>query len=86
MMSIYDDNFYDVTVECDNCHDLYFCEVQLYSQREIELIKEVLEKMFTRCHNCGAGSEKFAMTISNEYFTVEEYKQRRENRKKINWS
>jgi hypothetical protein len=79
-VSVYKDNRYDVTVECDNCHDLYFCDVQLFSQREIKLIKEVLDKMFTRCHNCGADRKQFAMTVSNEYFTAEEIKQRRENK------
>ena len=65
-------NWYDVTVECDNCHDLYYCETQLYSKREMSLVKEVLNKLFTRCHNCGADVKEFHITVYESTFTPDE--------------
>ena len=66
------DNWYDVTVECVSCHDLHYCEIQLFSNREISLVKEVLEKLFTRCHNCGADDEKFYITVYESTLTPDE--------------
>lgn len=79
-MSIYKDSFYDVTVECQICHDLYSGEIQLHNIREIDLVKELLaDKIFTYCHHCGADSKNFLITVSNEYFTAEEVKKRIES-------
>ena len=80
-MSVYEDNWYDVIVECRNCHDLHDDRIQLYSTREVTLVKELLDKLFTRCRNCGAGKEQFHITVSNEYFTGEEIRQMRKNKK-----
>ena len=81
-MSTYKDHRYDVTVECDVCHDMFDCEIQLYTAREVALVKALVRKLFTRCHHCGASGQDLAITISNEYFTVEELKQLRNNDKK----
>jgi len=66
------DNWYDVTVECESCHDLHYCEIQLNSKREIILVKEVLEKLFTQCHNCGADGEEFYITVYKSTSTTDE--------------
>lgn len=66
------DNWYDVTVECKNCHDLHYCEIQLDSKREIAVIKEVLDKLFTRCSNCGAGQQEFCVTVHEVTLTPNE--------------
>jgi hypothetical protein len=79
-MSTYQDHWYDVTVECDVCHDMFDCEIQLYSLREVDLARALVKQLFTRCHNCGAGD--LAITVSNEYFTAEELKQRKNNETK----
>lgn len=71
-MYVNKDNWYDVTVECDNCHDLHYCEIQLYSKREVAVIKEVLDKLFTRCSNCGAGQQEFSITVYEATFTPDE--------------
>jgi len=71
-MNASNDNWYDVTVECESCHDLHFCDIQLNSKREIALVKEVLEKLFTRCHNCGADGEEFTITVYETISTPDE--------------
>ena len=71
-MSTYENHWFDVIVECDRCHDMYDCDIQLYSVREIVLVKELVNLMITRCHNCGAESRELLITVSNEYFTAEE--------------
>jgi len=81
-MSIYEDNKYEITVECNKCHDMHDCEVQIFSEREVKLVREVVDKLFTRCHNCGANKQELAITVNNEYFTIEEVKQRRKMNKK----
>ena len=81
-MSTYQDHWYDVTVECDVCHDMFDCEIQLYSAREVALVKALVRKLITRCHHCGAGVGDLAITVSNEYFTVDEIRQLRDNENK----
>lgn len=81
-MSFYEDNLFDITVECRNCHDMYDCQIKLNSEREIALINELLANLFTRCHNCGADAKNILMTVSNETFTAEEIKLIRENKNK----
>lgn len=81
-MSTYKDCWYDVTVECDRCHDMFDCEIQLYSAGEVALDKALVRKLFTRCHHCGAGGQDLAITVSNEYYTAEELKQLRDNETK----
>lgn len=81
-MSTYQDHWYDVTVECDICHDMYDCEIQLYSARDVALVKALVRKLITRCHHCGAGGGDLAITVSNEYFSAEELNQRRDNETK----
>jgi len=80
-MSVYEDNKYDITVECKECHDMHDCEVQIFSQREVELVREVVDKLFTWCHNCGANKQELAITVSNEYFNADEIRQRRKKNK-----
>ena len=82
ILSVYKHNKYDITVECKKCHDMHDCEVQLFSQREVKLVREVVDKLFTRCHNCGANKQDLAISVSNEYFTAEEIKQRRKKNMK----
>lgn len=77
-MSIFKDNFYAITIECRVCHDLYDGDIQLRNQREVDLVKELLEKIFSsNCHNCGAENKNFLITVSNEYFTVDELRKTR---------
>jgi hypothetical protein len=78
-MSTYQDHWYDVTVECDVCHDMFDCEIQLYSPRDVALVKALVRKLITCCHHCGAGGDDLAITVSNEYFTAEELKQLRDS-------
>jgi hypothetical protein len=73
-MSTYEDCKHDVTVECENCHDLYDCEIQLYSLRDIVLIKAFVEKMFKFCLKCGPENGRLVTTISNAFYTAEEIK------------
>ena len=81
-MSTYKDSWYDVTVECDRCHDMFDCEIQLFSVREIVLVKELVNKLITRCHNCGADRQELFITVSNEHFTADEIRQLRDRDKK----
>ncbi|MDW7755385.1 MAG: hypothetical protein SCH68_09490 [Brevefilum sp.] len=81
-MSTYKDCWYDVTVECDICLDMFDCEIQLYSTREVALVKASVRKLFTHCHHCGADGQDLAITVSNEYYTAEEFKQLRDNETK----
>lgn len=76
-MSIYKDHWYDVTVECVLCHDMFDCEIQLYSKQEVAFVKKLIARLFTRCHNCGADEQDLRMTVSNEYFSAKEINQRR---------
>lgn len=73
-MNIKNNSWFDVTVECNNCHDLYYCEMQLDSQRDIATVNEVLKKLFTRCHNCGADGKEFFITVYEATHTTEETK------------
>lgn len=77
-MSTYEDHWYDVSVECDVCHNMYDCEIQLFSTKEVALVKELVTALFTRCHRCGADKEDLFITVSNEYYTSEELRQLRE--------
>jgi hypothetical protein len=54
---------------------MFDCEIQLYSAREITLVKALVKNLITRCHHCGAGGQDLAITVSNEYFTAEELNQ-----------
>ena len=71
-----------MTVECNRCHDMFDCEIQLYSAGEVTLVKELVTTLITRCHHCGAGGQELAITVSNEYFTAEELNQLRDNENK----
>ncbi|MBW6466855.1 MAG: hypothetical protein K0B06_10150 [Brevefilum sp.] len=79
-MSTYKDHWYDVTVECNVCHDMFDCEIQLYTTREVALVKALVRSLITGCHHCGA--DDLAITVSNEYNTAEELKQLRVNENK----
>lgn len=81
-MSTYADHWYDVTVECDVCHDMFDCEIQLFTAREVALAKVLVKKLIKHCHNCGAGGHELVITVSNEYFTPEELEQLRDNEPK----
>jgi hypothetical protein len=61
---------------------MFDCEIQLYSAREVALVKALVRKLITRCHHCGAGVGDLAITVSNEYFTAQELKQLRDNENK----
>jgi hypothetical protein len=61
---------------------MFDCEIQLYSAGEVTLVKELVTTLFTRCHRCGADKEELFITVSNEYFTVEEMKQLKINEEK----
>ena len=76
-MSVYEDHWYDVTIECDVCHDMFDCEIQLFSANEVALVEELVRALFTRCHRCGAEKEALFSTVSNEYYTAEEMRQLR---------
>ena len=78
-MNVNKDNWYEVTVECDHCHDLYDCEMQLYSQREIAIVKEVMEKLFTHCQNFGADGQQFFKTVHESTFSPDERQRLNEN-------
>ncbi len=81
-MSVYEDNWYDVTIECRYCHDLYDTHMQLFAEREVTLVKELLEKIFNHCHICYSVKEQFAITVSNQYYTHEEIIQLKNETKK----
>ena len=73
-------NWYEITLECDKCHDLHYCDMQLFSEREIAIVKEVLEKIFTHCDNCHTESIDFHITVYEALLTPdEEQKLRDEN-------
>ncbi len=76
------DNNYDVIVECKNCHDLYDCVIQLYSVRELALMKEFVEKMFYTCHRCGPTEGRMVISICNGYFSADEYQMLKEIKRK----
>jgi hypothetical protein len=38
-MRTYHDHWFDVTVERDYCNEMFDCEIQLYSDREVALVK-----------------------------------------------
>ena len=79
-MSVYEDNRYDITVECKQCHDMHDYEVQLFSKSEIAIEREILDNLFTLYQNCGAEKTSLVITTTNKYFTVEEIRRLRENR------
>jgi len=61
---------------------MFDCEIQLFTAREVALVKVLVRKLITRCHHCGAGGGDLAITVSNEYFTAEELKQLRDKENK----
>jgi len=71
-MNTSEDNWYDITVECDLCHDLHYCEIQLNSKREIALVEEVFQKLFTLCHNCGADGKEFCISVFESTLSPDE--------------
>lgn len=81
-MSVYEDNWYDVTVECRYCHQLYDTRIQLFSEREVALARALLLNIFTHCHNCFSTKEQFSITVSNQYYTAEECNQMFEDKSK----
>jgi hypothetical protein len=78
-MSTYKDHWYDVTVECDVCHDMFECEIQLYTAREVALVKRLIKQLFTRCPNCGADGQELFMTVFKTNDTEDEVNQFRLN-------
>lgn len=78
MPKTYKNNMYDYTVECDSCHDLYHGQIQLKTEREVEVVNQLLYNLFIGghhlfvdgCPNCG--STDIRITVSNQYYEAQE--------------
>jgi Zn finger protein HypA/HybF involved in hydrogenase expression len=69
----HENNIYSFTVECECCHDLYYGEIQLLTDREVSIVKRLLKMMFVDgghvdegCPVCG--SKDYRITVSNKYY------------------
>jgi len=69
-MPAYPNNYYDLTAECEDCHDVHYAHVRLENTDKREVAHRMMTQLFSHCTCCRG--ENMSITISNIVLSREE--------------